>query len=64
MSDTNPLRPLFALKGAVILKPTADHPYAMREFTAATPDGHRFVIGQAVARRQTQGSRQSGDYGK
>jgi catechol 2,3-dioxygenase-like lactoylglutathione lyase family enzyme len=38
----------FAANGAVILQSPADRPYGMREFVVATPDGHRFVIGQSI----------------
>lgn len=39
----------FVQRGALILSPPADRPYGMREFVVATPDGHRFVVGQPVA---------------
>jgi catechol 2,3-dioxygenase-like lactoylglutathione lyase family enzyme len=41
----------FVEKGALILDPPTDKPYGMREFTVATPDGHRLVMGQALARK-------------
>jgi predicted enzyme related to lactoylglutathione lyase len=36
----------FVSKGAIILAPPVDKPHGMREFTIATPDGHRMVVGQ------------------
>jgi predicted enzyme related to lactoylglutathione lyase len=37
--------------GAVILQPPIDRAYGMREVVVATPDGHRIVFGQDIARR-------------
>ncbi|WP_321962859.1 hypothetical protein [Paraburkholderia sp. J7] len=36
-----------AQKEAIVLQPPVDRPYSMRECTVATPDGHRFVVGQS-----------------
>src|SRR5262245_44125180 len=41
----------FVAKGAVIRQPPIDRPYGMREFEVATPDGHRIVFGQDIAKR-------------
>jgi uncharacterized glyoxalase superfamily protein PhnB len=46
VDDVDSLHQEFSLKGAIILEPPTDRPYGMREFTVATPDGHRFVIGR------------------
>jgi uncharacterized glyoxalase superfamily protein PhnB len=46
VDDVDSLHQEFSLKGAIILAPPTDRPYGMREFTVATPDGHRFVIGR------------------
>jgi predicted enzyme related to lactoylglutathione lyase len=35
-------------RGAIVLETPADRAYGMREMTLATPDGHRFVVGQPV----------------
>jgi catechol 2,3-dioxygenase-like lactoylglutathione lyase family enzyme len=51
VDDVDSLHKEFALRGAVLLEPPTDRPYGMREFTVATPDGHRFVIGQVNRRR-------------
>ncbi|MEX3952452.1 VOC family protein [Paraburkholderia sp. EG287B] len=37
-----------AQSGAIVLQPPVDRPYGMRECTVATPDGHRFVVGQSI----------------
>ena len=36
-------------RGAIVPQPPVDRPYGMRECTVATPDGHRFVVGQSIA---------------
>ena len=36
-------------RGAIVMQPPVDRPYGMRECTVATPDGHRFVVGQSIA---------------
>ena len=36
--------------GAVILQPPIDRSYGMREIIVATPDGHRIVFGQDIAK--------------
>jgi catechol 2,3-dioxygenase-like lactoylglutathione lyase family enzyme len=36
--------------GAVILQPPTDRAYGMREVVVATPDGHRIVFGQDMAK--------------
>lgn len=43
----------WASKGALILAPPSERPYGMREFIVATPDGHRFVVGQANSLNQS-----------
>lgn len=35
--------------GAIILQSPEDKPHGMREFTVATPDGHRMMFGQEIA---------------
>ncbi|MFT4066184.1 VOC family protein [Paraburkholderia sp.] len=52
VDDVDALHEEFARKGALILEPPADRPYAMRECVVATPDGHRFVVGQPLAQKQ------------
>lgn len=49
VDDVNALHDEIARKGAIVLQPPVDRPYGMRECTVATPDGHRFVIGQSIA---------------
>ncbi|WP_233888472.1 VOC family protein [Paraburkholderia flagellata] len=49
VDDVNALHDEFARKGAIVLQPPVDRPYGMRECTVATPDGHRFVVGQSIA---------------
>jgi catechol 2,3-dioxygenase-like lactoylglutathione lyase family enzyme len=51
VDDVDVLHDEFVQQGALILSPPADRPYGMREFVVATPDGHRFVVGQSVARK-------------
>lgn len=46
VDDANALYAEFVDAGAIILQPPADRPHGMREFTVATPDGHRMMIGQ------------------
>jgi predicted enzyme related to lactoylglutathione lyase len=41
----------FVANGAVILQSPIDRPYGMRELVVATPDGHRIVFGQDIAKR-------------
>ncbi len=41
----------FVSAGAIILQPPANQPHGMREFTVATPDGHRMMIGQDLSPR-------------
>ncbi|HTR10481.1 MAG TPA: VOC family protein [Paraburkholderia sp.] len=48
VDDVEGLHDEIARKGAIILQPPIDRPYGMRECTVATPDGHRFVIGQTM----------------
>ncbi len=48
IDDVDALHKEFVGKGALILDPPIDRPYGMREFTVATPDGHRLVIGQTL----------------
>jgi predicted enzyme related to lactoylglutathione lyase len=47
VDDIDALHREFAQSGAIVLEPPTDRPYGMREMTLATPDGHRFVMGQA-----------------
>lgn len=35
-------------RGASILSPIANKPWGIRDFTVATPDGHRIVFGQEI----------------
>ncbi|HHQ4314274.1 TPA: VOC family protein [Serratia fonticola] len=46
VDDAQALYDEFVSKGAIILAPPVDKPHGMREFTIATPDGHRMVVGQ------------------
>ncbi len=41
----------FVAKEALILQSLFDRHYGMRELTIATPDGHRIVFGQDLAKR-------------
>ena len=38
----------FTERGAMILSTVADKPWGIREFTVATPDGHRIAFGQLI----------------
>jgi catechol 2,3-dioxygenase-like lactoylglutathione lyase family enzyme len=40
----------FAAKNVEIWHALADKPWGMREFAIVTPDGHRIVFGEAIAR--------------
>jgi hypothetical protein len=51
IDDADVLHQGFVEKGALILGPPTDKPYGMREFTVATPDGYRLVVGQVLAGR-------------
>lgn len=46
VDDVDALYHEFVSAGAIILQPPADKPHGMREFTVATPDGHRMMMGQ------------------
>lgn len=35
-------------RGAKIISPISDKPWGIRDFTVATPDGHRIVFGQLI----------------
>ncbi len=35
-------------RGATVITPIGDRPWGIRDFTVATPDGHRIVYGQAI----------------
>jgi uncharacterized glyoxalase superfamily protein PhnB len=48
--DANALHDEFVSRGAIILQPPSDKPHGMREFLVGTPDGHRMMIGQDLAR--------------
>ena len=37
-----------SLRGAAIIQPIADKPWGLREFTVATPDGHRITYGKEI----------------
>lgn len=37
-------------RGAQVLSPPADRPWGLREFVLRTPDGHRMVFGEVIAR--------------
>jgi catechol 2,3-dioxygenase-like lactoylglutathione lyase family enzyme len=39
--------------GAEVLKPPTDEPWKMRELALRTPDGHRLMLGQAIAHATT-----------
>jgi predicted enzyme related to lactoylglutathione lyase len=51
VDDVSKLHAAFVANSALILQPPIDKPYGMRELVIATPDGHRIVFGQALARR-------------
>ncbi|SAL47407.1 VOC family protein [Caballeronia humi] len=50
VNDADALHDEFVSRGAIILQPPADKPHGMREFLVGTPDGHRMMIGQELAR--------------
>ncbi len=50
VDDVDALHNEFVSRGAIILQPPADKPHGMREFLVGTPDGHRMMIGQDIAR--------------
>jgi len=52
VDDADALYAEFVSAGALILQPPADRPHGMREFTVATPDGHRMMIGQELSEGQ------------
>ena len=43
--------------GAQTLTEVADKPWGMREFALKTPDGHRIMIGQEIARPSSKGEK-------
>jgi predicted enzyme related to lactoylglutathione lyase len=47
VDDVDSLHKAWSSQGAIILEPPTQRSYGMREFVVATPDGHRFVVGQA-----------------
>ncbi|WP_321924127.1 VOC family protein [Paraburkholderia guartelaensis] len=49
VDDVQAFHDEIAQRGAIVLQPPVDRPYGMRECTVATPDGHRFVVGQSIA---------------
>jgi catechol 2,3-dioxygenase-like lactoylglutathione lyase family enzyme len=49
VDNADALHEEFVSRGAIILQPPADKPHGMREFTVATPDGHRMVVGQDLS---------------
>ena len=48
VDDVNGLHRRLSEAGARILKPPTDEPWGMREMAVRTPDGHRFMVGQAI----------------
>jgi predicted enzyme related to lactoylglutathione lyase len=48
VDDVQAFHDEIAQRGAIVLQPPVDRPYGMRECTVATPDGHRFVVGQSI----------------
>ncbi|WP_018906058.1 VOC family protein [Variovorax paradoxus] len=46
VDDVDALYEEFVRCGALIKQAPADKPHGMREFSVATPDGHRLMIGQ------------------
>ncbi|MGE0348416.1 VOC family protein [Hydrogenophaga sp.] len=50
VDDVDALHAEFVQRGALIPQPPADKPHGMREFLVATPDGHRLMIGQDIAK--------------
>ncbi|WP_028224209.1 VOC family protein [Paraburkholderia ferrariae] len=53
VDDIDSLYREFAQHGAIVLEAPRDLPYGMREMTLATPDGHRFVMGQRAQTHAT-----------
>jgi uncharacterized glyoxalase superfamily protein PhnB len=37
-------------RGAEVLKPPTDEPWGRREMGLRSPDGHRFMLGEAIVR--------------
>ena len=52
VDDVDALHEELVNRGALIRQPPADKPHGMREFLVATPDGHRFMIGQEIEARE------------
>lgn len=52
VDDVDALHTELTRRGALIRHPPIDRPWGQREMLLATPDGHRFVIGQTIARSQ------------
>jgi catechol 2,3-dioxygenase-like lactoylglutathione lyase family enzyme len=50
VSDVDGYHREVSARGAIILSPPATKAWGLREFVARTPDGHRIVFGQQVAR--------------
>lgn len=50
VDDVDALHDEFLGRGALISQSPADKPHGMREFLIVTPDGHRLMIGQVIAR--------------
>jgi predicted enzyme related to lactoylglutathione lyase len=52
VDDVDKLHAEFVANEAIILQPPLDRHYGMRELTIATPDGHRIVFGEDLAKRK------------
>ncbi len=50
VSDARSLYAEYTAKGVEIWHPLEDKPWGVREFAIATPEGHRIVFGEALAR--------------
>ncbi len=48
VDDIDALHEEWAAGGALIRHPPGDRPWGMREMAVATPDGHRFMVGQML----------------
>lgn len=50
VDDVDKLHSELLANKAIILQPPIEKPYGMRELVVATPDGHRMVFGQDLAK--------------
>ena len=54
VDDVDAMHRRVAANGAEIVKPLCDEPWGQREFGVRSPEGHRWMFGQAVARNLYQ----------